>query len=681
MADASWIAHLLWLLPVLPLAAAAGVTVSPPSRRRRAAAATIGAQAVAFLIASALFLVVLKSSGGGDEIVRQTFNFTWFNFGSSSLELGLLLDPLNAPMLVMVTFVGLLICIYSVAYMSNDANFVRFFAFLSLFSAAMLGLLVANNLLLLFICWELVGLASYLLIGFWAHKPSAVAAAKKAFITTRIGDLGFFLGMIWLYAEAGTLQFYAGGAGILEQSTLTQLAAGITIGGMALATAISLLLFCGAAGKSGQFPFHVWLPDAMEGPTPVSALIHAATMVAAGVFLVARVFPLFAATAGPDLVSTALTTVTWIGAFTAVFAAAIAVAQTDIKRILAYSTVSQLGFMMLALGVGGVAAAIVHLIAHAFFKALLFLGAGSVIHGCGDEQDIRKMGSVRRFMPITFATYAIGMMALSGFPFFFSGFWSKEEILHVVHGWPQSPVPFYLALAGTALTAFYMTRQMRFVFFGNSRAETAAKPHESPRIMTVPLAVLAAAAVLLGIFATPAWPWFHRFITGGTATVDFGRLFTAGTLGLMFLSILLVGAGVGTAWVVYRRLPGSASAPDPLERRLPRLYRALADRLYIDELYNATLIPLHGAAGRAADGLDRFVWNGMVAALTRIILLLSALSQITDRRLFNQGFDSGCEILRRSGGRVSGAHNRNIQARLVYIGSGMVLLFILFAWI
>ena len=272
--------------------------------------------------------------------------------------------------------------------------------------------------------------------------------------------------MVWLYSQTGTLLFYDGGNGCLEQSALARLVAQTTSLGMAVSTGIALLIFCGAIGKSGQVPLHVWLPDAMEGPTPVSALIHAATMVAAGVFLVARVYPLMAAhPAGVASVPGALQVVTWVGAITAVFAASIAVAQTDIKRILAYSTVSQLGFMMLGLGVGGVAVGMFHLITHAFFKALLFLGAGSVIHGCHEEQDIRRMGGLRKFMPVTFATYAVGMLALSGFPLFFSGFWSKDEILHSAHGW-ITPAPFYLGVFAALLTAFYMTRQVCYVFLG-----------------------------------------------------------------------------------------------------------------------------------------------------------------------------------------------------------------------
>ena len=438
-----WIVKNLWLIPALPLVAAGIIAVAKRPQRNLAWALNILSMLAALLLSLCAFAHTLHPIGDGNT-ARQVFNFQWFQMGSDAVQLGWVLDPLSAIMLVMVSFVSLLIFIYSTGYMAHDENFTRFFCFLSLFGAAMLGLVIANSLLMLFICWELVGLASYLLIGFWYQKPSAAAAAKKAFITTRIGDVVFFLGILWLYAESHTLLFYSDdGSGCLQSTSLKLLTGLTTTGGITLATAIGLLIFCGAIGKSGQVPLHVWLPDAMEGPTPVSALIHAATMVAAGVYLIARVFPLMAG--APELfpsilavakgweASSALTVVTWVGAITAVFAACIAVAQTDIKRILAYSTVSQLGFMFMGLGAGGVAVGMFHLITHAFFKALLFLGAGSVIHGCHEEQDIRKMGGLRKYMPVTFATYAIGMMALSGVPLLFSGFWSKDGILEALH--------------------------------------------------------------------------------------------------------------------------------------------------------------------------------------------------------------------------------------------------------
>jgi NADH-quinone oxidoreductase subunit L len=357
-----WIVTYLWLIPAAPLVASLIILNLPKTQRKGAAGVAILGQLAALAFSAIAFSQTLAAPG-----FRAVHNFTWFTFGEQALRLGWLLDPLTAAMLVMITFVALWIFVFSTGYMADDANFTRFFAYLSFFTAAMLGVVIANSLLLLFVCWELVGLASYLLIGFWIHKPSAAAAAKKAFITTRIGDIGFFLGILWLYGSSGTLLFYDDGRGCLEASAL------LLIG--ASATSIALLIFCGAVGKSGQFPLHVWLPDAMEGPTPVSALIHAATMVAAGVFLVARVYPIFSLGA-LDGVTPSLTVVVWVGVITALMASLIAVAQSDIKRILAYSTVSQLGLMMVSLGVGGVAAGIMHLIAHGFFKALLFLGAG-----------------------------------------------------------------------------------------------------------------------------------------------------------------------------------------------------------------------------------------------------------------------------------------------------------------
>src|SRR6266404_1809565 len=435
----NWLVNNLWLIPAVPLAISLVILSLANSRRKSAAGLAVTGQIVALALSIFAFLQTLQTSE-----FRAAQNFTWFTFGENALRMGWVLDPLAAAMLVMIALVGLCIFVFSIGYMSGDKDFTRFFAYLSFFSAAMLGVVIANSLLLLFVCWELVGLASYLLIGFWIHRPSAAAAAKKAFITTRIGDMGFFLGILWLYKSSGTLLFYDGGKGCLESAGL------LAIGSSA--TFIALLIFSGAAGKSGQFPLHVWLPDAMEGPTPVSALIHAATMVAAGVFLVARVYPLFSLGA-IDGTTPSLIVVVWIGVTTALMAALIAIAQADIKRILAYSTVSQLGLMMVSLGVGGVAAGITHLLAHGFFKALLFLGAGSVIHGLHHEQDIRKMGGLRRLMPITFSTYAIGMMALSGVPFFFSGGWTKEEILHATSNWPRSHAPYYLTLAGVVLTA------------------------------------------------------------------------------------------------------------------------------------------------------------------------------------------------------------------------------------
>ena len=717
----TWIAQNLWLIPVLPLAASAVIAVTKEPRRKLAATLAIGSLVLAFLLSLCAFSAVLVHGDHG--VFRELAGFNWLQFGGQWLHLDWVLDPLTAVMLVMVSFVSLLIFIFSVGYMAHDENFTRFFCFMALFAGAMLGVVIANNLLLFFVCWEIVGLTSYLLIGFWYHKPSAAAAAKKAFITTRIGDLGLLLGMVWLYAETGTLNFYTtNGSGCLENSALTVMATHMTTTGMAVSTAIGLLIFLGAVGKSGQLPLHVWLPDAMEGPTPVSALIHAATMVAAGVFLVARVYPLMAQSPliGPHTTTT-LQVVTWIGALTAIFAASIAVAQNDIKRILAYSTVSQLGYMMLGLGVGGVAVGMFHLITHAFFKALLFLGSGSVIHGCHEEQDIRKMGGLKKIMPVTFATYAIGMLALSGFPLFFSGFWSKDEILHAAHRWPVSQIPFYLGAAGALLTAFYMTRQVALVFFGQRRtgvasvssSETAQaehgrsythqksqtsqqsshheslrqagslsyEPHESPAVMTVPLVILAVFAVLLGFIGTPAWPWFDGFLKGEPAGFNFSRLTESGTLGLMLSSAVIVFAGLGLGWWFYgKRLRKTAEEPDVLQIAQPAAFGLLADKYFADEIYEATVIRFNAWAARFCDFLDRWIWGGVVLLVARIALGLAWLYRLTDDFVVNLGFDTGCETLREGGGGISRWHAGRVQTYLRVIGVALVVLVLFLIW-
>jgi NADH-quinone oxidoreductase subunit L len=526
-------------------------------------------------------------------------------------------------------------------------------------------------LLLLFIFWELVGLASYLLIGFWIEKPSAAAAAKKAFITTRIGDMGFFLGMLWLYGRSGTLLFYNGGNGCVESGGLAMLGAS--------ATFIALLIFCGAAGKSGQFPLHVWLPDAMEGPTPVSALIHAATMVAAGVFLVARVYPLFSLGA-INGVTPSLIVVVWIGVTTALMAALIAIAQEDIKRILAYSTVSQLGLMMVSLGVGGVAAGIMHLLAHGFFKALLFLGAGSVIHGCHGEQDIRQMGGLRRFMPVTFVTYAIGMMALSGVPFFFSGGWTKEEILHNTAHWPRSHAPYYLMLAGVVLTALYMTRQIIYVFFGYPRT-ASERVHESPRVMTMPLIVLALGAIFLSVILTPTWPWLQGYLTGESVHFEIVRLIQP----TLFVSLALVSAGVGIGVWMYRK----AGVPDrdrpaeidPLEYAQPVLFRFLANKMWIDEMYARTVIAFSWMAARVSDWMDRYFWDGLVRAFGVIGQLFGIFTTSVDERGINAGVDETTAGARGLGRLMSAAHSGQIQTYLGAVAIGLLALLLLYAWL
>ena len=654
-----WTVNNIWLIPAMPLAASFIILGLATSRRKSAAAAlAVIGQVAALTLSIVAFTTTLQTPG-----YRAFQNFTWFTFGENVLRIGWVLDPLAAAMLVMIALVGLCIFIFSIGYMAGDKDFTRFFAYLSFFSAAMLGVVIANSLLLLFVCWELVGLASYLLIGFWIHKTSAAAAAKKAFITTRIGDMGFFLGLVWLYSNSGTLLFYDGGKGCLESAGLAML------GGSA--TFIALLIFAGAVGKSGQFPLHVWLPDAMEGPTPVSALIHAATMVAAGVFLVARVYPLFSFGA-VDGVTPSLTVVVWIGIITALMASLIALAQFDIKRILAYSTVSQLGLMMVSLGVGGVAAGMMHLIAHGFFKALLFLGAGSVIHSCHHEQDIRKMGGLRFLMPVTFLTYAIGMMNLSGVPFFFSGGWTKEEILHATAHWPASRLPHYLMLAGVVLTALYMTRQMIFVFFGNRRP-ASEHAHESPRVMTMPLIVLAVCSIAFCFVLAPAWPWLHSYFNGETPHFDVALLIQP----MLFVSLALVVVGIGLGVLMYRK----AGETDPLQQSQSALFCFLENKMWLDEIYERTVVALSRTAARLSDWMDRNIWDGLVRAFGGLGQLFGIFSTHVDERGINAGVDETTAGTRGLGRLMSGWHSGQIQTYLGAVAVGMLALLILYAWL
>ena len=668
---------LIWLIPGVPIVTSGVIALLKQPRRRLAAGLAICALSVSLLLSLAAFGHVL--AGWLHNVnVRDTGNFTWIHVGATSVDLGWVLDPLSAVMLVMVTFVGLLIFIYSVGYMAHDENFTRFFCFLSLFAGGMLTVVISNSLLLLFMGWEIVGLTSYLLIGFWYQKPSAAAAAKKAFLTTRVGDVFFLLGMVWLFAQTGTLLFYSDGAGSLESGALAVLLSQHAAFGLTAAGAIGLLIFAGAAGKSGQFPLHVWLPDAMEGPTPVSALIHAATMVAAGVYLIARVYPLMQAGALTGGTTTALTVVTWVGAFTAIFAALIAVAQNDIKRILAYSTVSQLGYMMAGLGMGGVAVGMFHLITHAFFKALLFMGAGSVIHGCHDEQDIRKMGGLKADMPVTFLTYAVGMLALCGFPIFFSGFWSKDGILEAAQHWSVAKGPFYMLVFGALLTAFYMTRQVAYVFFGHWRGHKPA--HESPTVMTAPLAILAFFAMALGLIGTPAWPWFRGFLDGRPVPIDWHGFAEPGLMALMATSTLVVFLGLWLGWQLYGGKSPKPTQPDVLEKAAPLPWAWLRDRLYIDEFYGMTVIAFYAWWGRVADWMDRRVWGGAVSGVALSFRGWAQLNRLLDTHVVDGTFDKGCEELSSGGGLLSKVENGRVQTYLRLLALAVVVLVAILIW-
>ena len=629
----------LALIPLLPLLAAA-LTCGLQNGRRAA-----GLAIAAMLGSCGLALAAFNQAWGMGQGEHATFDIPWLTVGDTAIPLGFVLDPLNGAMVAMVTFIGLLIFIYSAGYMKDDRRMAHFFCYLSLFAAGMLGLLLANSLLLLFMCWEIVGVASYLLISFWFHKPEAAAAGKKAFIVTRIGDIGFLIGILLAFKTTGTLTLYDGGQGLLET-----LPTGM-VWGMQASGLISLLLFMGAVGKSGQLPLHVWLPDAMEGPTPVSALIHAATMVAAGVFLVARTIPIFEA-------GGTLPVVAWVGAITALVAAFIALGQYDLKRILAYSTVSQLGLMMVGLGVAGVSVGMFHLLTHAFFKALLFLGAGSIIHGCHEEQDIRKMGGLAKPMPVTTIAYLCGTLALVAFPFT-SGFFSKDEIL--AGAWATNQPVFWIAAAASLLTAVYMTRQCIYVFHGAHRG--AHTPHESPRIMTVPLVILAVFALGLGGLAKSS---VLTNLPGQAAPHE--------TI-VLIVSVAVALGGIALGWLVYRGRP-LGQAADPLA------VTPLVRKLWFDELYAATVGRLWSLAIVIAEQLNELLLFVRDLAVTLADRIGNAFAIGGDRKLIDTlTFDGMCNRLRSAGHAVTRPQNGFLPGYLRLIALGAVALGILVFWI
>jgi NADH-quinone oxidoreductase subunit L len=511
----------------------------------------------------------------------------WLVVGDWSITVGARLDGLSALMMVIVSTVSLAVQVYSVGYMAGDAGFARYFSVMALFTAAMLGLVIADNLLLLYMSWELVGLCSYLLIGFWYRKPEAANAAKKAFVVTRFGDVGLLLGIILLSYAAGTFQ--------IDQIE-TQVANGTLsplFGSLAtFATVVALLLFCGAVGKSAQFPLHIWLPDAMEGPTPVSALIHAATMVAAGVFLVARMFFLF------EVAPTAMQVVAFIGGFTAFMAATIAVVQFDIKRVLAYSTISQLGYMMMALGLGDRVAAMFHLGTHAYFKSLLFLTAGSVIHAT-HTQDLREMGGLYGKMRVTAITALIGALALAGIPPL-SGFWSKDEIL--LTAWRSgNEVALTFGLLTAILTAFYMTRLWVMTFVGQARSAAASHAHESPLVMAVPLILLAVAAAVGGMGASAVRVALEGH--GGHASLSLPLAAGATVIALV---------GIAAGWRTYSR----TAVQEPLRSQLPApVYHLLERKWFVDDFFTFIVARLVLWTAQVTAWVDRYIVDGIVNAV------------------------------------------------------------------
>jgi NADH-quinone oxidoreductase subunit L len=549
-----------------------------------------------FLLSFISFLGLTRLGPGSGPLIKNLF--PWVQSGAFQSSFALRFDSLTAVMTLVVTGVGFLIHLYSVGYMSRDKNYARYFAHLNLFTFAMLLLVMSSNLVLMFVGWEGVGLCSYLLIGFWFEKPSASRAGQKAFVVNRVGDSAFIIGILFMLFYAGSTDFLMIDKAVLGGS--------LTPG---VITAIALLLFAGACGKSAQIPLYVWLPDAMEGPTPVSALIHAATMVTAGVYMVCRLSVLYSAS------ETALHVVGWVGGLTALLAATMALVQTDIKKVLAYSTISQIGYMFIGCGAGAYAAGIFHLFTHAFFKSLLFLAAGSVIHALSGEQDMRNMGGLRAHLPRTYPAFLVGALAIAGVPFL-SGFFSKDAILSRAFAQGQYAV-WALGLGTAVLTAFYIFRLLFLTFFGSERLTPKAKAHlhESPAIMTAPLIILAALAVFAGYIGLPSvfghnLNTFANFLGPAVMT---GRE-SAEALGtewlLLLVSVAAALGGLGLAYLLYRRKPG---LPAALVRRFPRLYALVHHNYYVDEVYGAILVnPLLRGSEAVYTGFDLKVIDGAV---------------------------------------------------------------------
>ena len=592
----------IWLIPLLPLA---GSVMNGLAGRRFGKKfvswVACGSAGMSFALAIGAVLSLLQLGPAEREITRAYF--TWISSGDFIARAEFLLDPLSAVMLLVVTGVGFVIHIYSIGYMHAEDGYYRFYSYLNLFLFSMLVLVMAGNFLVMFIGWEGVGLCSYLLIGYYFDRKSAGDAGKKAFIVNRVGDVGFILGIFLIFATFGSLDF-----GEVFRQVASMPARFPLETGFGLLTAMSLLLFVGATGKSAQIPLYVWLPDAMEGPTPVSALIHAATMVTAGVYMVVRCSPIFSRS------EIGLAVVSVVGILTACFAATIGLTQTDIKRVLAYSTISQLGYMFVGAGVMAYSAGIFHLMTHAFFKALLFLGAGSVIHAMGGEQDLMRMGGLRKYIPTTYRTMLVAALAISGiFPF--AGFFSKDEILW--SAWANGhPVIYLVGLLTAALTAFYMFRLTFLAFHGEERftAEVRHHMHESPPSMTIPLAVLAILSIVGGFVGLPAWMGLgaNRFGEFLEPALKHTRLAEAHDLphgmelGFAVISVLAALTGIYVAYRLYVRSPGSA---DAIAQRLRLLYRLSFRKYFVDEIYDSAFVrPIR-------DGSREILWKGLDVGL------------------------------------------------------------------
>ncbi len=661
----NWI---MWLLPIPPLLAFFAIILFTNKNNTLSHGIAIGAAGVSWLGSMVIFIKAVGTAGFGKNVFESAVN--WLPAGTTWLQVGVRVDPLTAVVLFFVAWTVLAIFVYSIGYHnygqpkgeqdipglpphgvtiieegqkhtvpSIEPMYARFFAFISLFAFGMYTLVLSNNLLTLFVGWEIMGLCSYLLIGFWYGKKSARDAAVKAFMTTRVGDVFMLLGIAFVYSFTGSLSF----KDIFQPQMLQALASTPAFLGLSAAGIVGLLLFIGTVGKSAQWPLHVWLPDAMEGPTPVSAMIHAATMVSAGVYMVIRMFPLL------SLDAHTMTVVAFIGAFTALFAATIAVAQNDIKKVLAYSTISQLGFMIAALGVHAYVAAAFHLVTHAFFKALLFLGSGSVIHGMEhgelhtgehvDAQDMFNMGGLRKKMPITFWTFLIGGLALSGFPVLTAGFWSKDEIFAEAFGSGHLAVFIVLALAAF-LTAFYTMRQITLTFFGNARTMAAEHASETTWTMTIPLIVLAIFAVGAGWAGMPGWftgglvpDWFHEFVGGTLPQMPQAVSFNWIPVGT---SLFVALGGLFFGWLTYRKVAS------PTEDRLQ--IPLLKNKYYFDEIYAFLFVkPAYWVAEKFTSlYMDQTVIDGFLHNLARFSLFLGhTFRDYFDKPVINEFLGDG----------------------------------------
>ena len=629
---------LVWLIPALPLAGflcilLLGRKLGDP-KAGYFATAMIGAS---FLATVGVFADLMSKTSEERSHVRTLFQ--WIPVGSLKIDLAFLADPLSITMCLFVTGIGTLIHLYAVGYMHGDPRFSKFFLYLNLFAFSMLMLVLGSNMLVTFLGWEGVGTCSYFLIAFWHERESAATAGKKAFVTNRVGDWGFMMAMFFAFWAVGSLDYSVinGAAGGMAQTT---------------ATAIALFCFIGACGKSAQLPLYLWLPDAMEGPTPVSALIHAATMVTAGVYLMVRINPILAVSS-----DYAGWIIAGVGGVTALYAATVAVAQNDIKKVLAYSTVSQLGYMFLAVGSGAYVAAIFHMVTHAFFKALLFMGSGSVIHGMHHEQDMRRMGALRKLMPITAATFIIGWLAIAGVPPF-AGFWSKDEIL--LFAYDKSPVLYVLGLVTALLTAFYMTRQVIMVFYGKARWEDAHEehgahgdftPHESPNVMLLPLIVLAGLSIVGGLIQLPSWSWIpdgiqqrlegwlEPVVHAGEHHLSQGAHDMSGFLALIAIAIAIT--GIIAAVMVYAKHKAKPFEP-----------KILADAWGYDRAVSNFM----GGPGRQA--FDGVAW---------------ADAHVVDGAVNGTG-----ELIRGTAGKVRKLQTGNVRTYAAAIGAGVVLLLMWF---